>query len=115
MPHHNPEEMMKKTMKPFTRSMLAAAALMSAMIHAQANDAAAGKALYQRSCAMCHGPDAVPAGGIPDLRKFRGSDPEFLATVREGRPGTIMPSMKQALSDEEIVKIRDYVRQLRAD
>lgn len=107
---------MRTTMNTSLRIVLAAAALMSAMggaAHAQLADVAAGKALYQRSCAMCHGADAVASGGIPDLRRFSGSDPEFVATVREGRPGTIMPSMKQSLSDEEIAKIRDYVRQLR--
>ncbi|HJV84075.1 MAG TPA: c-type cytochrome [Noviherbaspirillum sp.] len=69
-----------------------------------------GKNLYQATCAMCHGTELNASGGIPDLRKTMLDDDAFQQVVREGRSGTIMPPMKHALSDEEIRKIRTYVR-----
>lgn len=74
------------------------------------SDIEGGKKLYHATCAMCHGQELKAAGGIPDLRKTALDDQGFRAVVREGRPGTIMPPMKHALSDEEIGRIRTYVR-----
>lgn len=69
-----------------------------------------GKALYHATCAMCHGQELKASGGIPDLRRTRLDDQGFRAVVRDGRPGTIMPSMKHSLSDEDIAQIGMYIR-----
>ena len=69
-----------------------------------------GKKLYHAVCSMCHGTELNAAGGMPDLRMTRLDDQAFTAVVREGRPGTIMPPMKSRLSDEEIGKIRAYIK-----
>ena len=83
-----------------------------AMHHAcfAAGAAADGKKLYQAFCAMCHGTELKAAGGIPDLRTTTLNDEAFVAVVREGRPNTIMLPMKNRLSDEEIGRIRAYIR-----
>jgi mono/diheme cytochrome c family protein len=52
----------------------------------------------------------ISGGTIPDLRKFEGSDQDYLNTVRDGRQGTIMPAWKEFLTDEEILKIRAYTK-----
>lgn len=72
--------------------------------------AAAGNKLYHQSCYKCHGPRAVSGGTVPDLRHFEGKPEEFVSTVQEGRPGTIMPAWKEFLSESEIRKILAYVR-----
>lgn len=77
---------------------------------AAADAADEGKMLYDAVCSMCHGPELKAAGGIPDLRVTLLDDLGFAAVVREGRPGTIMPPMKNRLSDEEIRKIRAYIK-----
>lgn len=69
-----------------------------------------GSKLYHASCAMCHGAGLQAAGGIPDLRKTTLDEPAFRQVVKEGRPGTIMPPMKHSLSDDDILKIRTYIR-----
>ncbi len=40
------------------------------------------------------------------------SDKELLATIRNGRPGTAMPSWKGNLSAQAIVDVLSYVRGL---
>lgn len=72
--------------------------------------AAAGNKLYHQSCYKCHGPRAVSGGTVPDLRHFEGKPEDFVATVQEGRPGTLMPAWKEFLSEPEILKILAYVR-----
>jgi ABC-type amino acid transport substrate-binding protein len=69
-----------------------------------------GYGLYHQACAKCHGRSVISGGIIPDLRKFSGSDEEFFATVKNGRPGTAMSPWKDLLSDEEIREIQEYVK-----
>jgi mxaJ protein len=69
-----------------------------------------GRSLYEQACYKCHGPGAISGGTIPDLRRFKGSEAEFLATVREGRVPRGMPAWKAFLSDEEILMIRTFVK-----
>jgi quinohemoprotein ethanol dehydrogenase len=97
---------------PYRFHVLLAAVSAFAMHHAiaAADAAAEGKELYHAACSMCHGAELKAAGGIPDLRMTLLDDQAFAAVVREGRPGTIMPPMKGRLSDEEIGKIRAYIR-----
>jgi mono/diheme cytochrome c family protein len=91
-------------------SALACLAMHSLPSVAVTNPSEEGRRLYHAACAMCHGAELKAAGGIPDLRRTGLDDKAFQAVVKEGRAGTIMPSMKARLSDEEIRKIRAYVR-----
>lgn len=76
-----------------------------------------GQALYESSCAMCHGMDGVASRigrGAVDLNdpawQRRTSVEQIIEVVAEGRGQ--MPAWKSRLSDEEIRAIADYVRTL---
>lgn len=72
-----------------------------------------GGQLYQRHCAACHGLSGQGGVGIPlALPDFlaHASDRYLQATIREGRPGRVMPAF-QALSDAQIDAIIQHMRQ----
>jgi mono/diheme cytochrome c family protein len=69
-----------------------------------------GRQLYASFCASCHGADGTGTKLGPDLRAFRGSDPEFLAIVRDGRPGTPMVPYGRTLDARQVTAIRAYLR-----
>jgi len=67
---------------------------------------------YASRCLACHGLDAVSPGMAPDLRAsaLLGSAEAFADVVRDGsRQRNGMPRYKH-LSDEQLLKIRHYVR-----
>src|SRR5262245_59188199 len=72
----------------------------------------AGMAAYRVNCADCHGLDAGGYRG-PDLVTFVGSgvpDERLFDTIRKGVPGTEMPSRDDDLSDNDILQIIAYLR-----
>jgi PQQ-dependent dehydrogenase (methanol/ethanol family) len=75
---------------------------------------AAGEIAYGASCAICHGPAAVPAAGsiAPDLR-YSGLLPflsQWNSAVREGdRAQRGMPGFKATLTQEQTDSILAYV------
>lgn len=89
-----------------------------------AGDVAAGKTLFQQSCASCHGPNAE---GVPGLGKdmttstfIQGlNDQELLTFVKTGRPtsdplnttGVDMPPKggNPALNDAQILDIIAFI------
>ena len=84
--------------------------------------AAAGRALFARHCAPCHGergdgagPRATHLAGAPaDLRTLpeERRDPDHLFRVlREGLPGSDMPSWR-GLEDEELWQLVAFLRTL---
>jgi putative heme-binding domain-containing protein len=78
-------------------------------------DLAAGKRLFDAQCAWCHGTDGTGGTGpslqSPTLRHAKG-DPELVTIVRNGIPGTQMPSFAIALTDGMAWKTAAYVRSL---
>ena len=84
---------------------------------------ARGRELFARNCAVCHGEDATGRGPRATVLISRPTDftsaswqreqtPEGLFDViREGRPGTDMPSWK-ALDETEIRDLVAYLRSL---
>jgi hypothetical protein len=94
----------------------------------KANGKAEGREIYRSTCAACHGADG--RGAADRLRGFEkpGTFPDFTAcraTAREpsvfwsailhdGGPGRgfseIMPSFREALTDDEIERVMEYVR-----
>ena len=66
-------------------------------------EAANGALLYQRNCAVCHGIKGDGGVGIPlNLKDFLAvaSDNYLRATLREGRPGRVMPAFPGFSSDQ---------------
>ena len=80
------------------------------------NAVAAGQRVFDRTCQSCHGPAGRGDSGPPlTSGSFtRGSDDDDLfRTIRNGVPGSQMPSFKQ-LSDNEIWQVVSYLRSLAA-
>jgi mono/diheme cytochrome c family protein len=77
-----------------------------------------GAAVFHRHCASCHGPDGKGNASIhtPNLTdpKWQASltDEQILTTIKNGRPGTIMPAWDGKLSGEEIHAVESYIRAL---
>jgi cytochrome c oxidase cbb3-type subunit 3 len=80
--------------------------------------AADGDAVFKERCTGCHGSDAKgrSAIGTPDFTSAKTlsgiPDADVIATISNGRKGTIMPAWKGKLSDEEIAAVAAYVRSL---
>jgi putative heme-binding domain-containing protein len=74
-----------------------------------------GAALFQNHCAYCHGARGEGGRGA-DLTagnyRHGGSDAELYATIRNGIPGTEMPTVRA--TDEEVWKMAAFVKTLGA-
>ncbi|HHH43098.1 MAG TPA: c-type cytochrome [Gammaproteobacteria bacterium] len=71
-----------------------------------------GAMLYRQNCAVCHGVDGDGGVGIPlNLPDFLAvaSDDYLRNTLRDGRPGRVMPAFAN-LSDAEVEAIIGYIR-----
>ncbi len=68
--------------------------------------------LFIRSCASCHGEDRLGllAPPLVDETIGRRSDEDLARIVRDGIPGTRMPSFGMALADDEIARLVEFVR-----
>jgi mono/diheme cytochrome c family protein len=78
-----------------------------------------GKAIYERSCAQCHGNNGLtlPPGADEDFANFPGfladeNPQEFLHKVRFGQPGTIMPPQANELSNDALAALGTYAQRL---
>ncbi len=78
---------------------------------------AAGRAIYERSCAMCHGMDG--SGSLPDTSDFTSADVqsalransgEYFCIVAEGRGS--MPGWKESLAVEQMWEVLTYIASL---
>ncbi|UCE62630.1 MAG: cytochrome c [Nitrospirota bacterium] len=88
---------------------------------AEEEDLAKGKALYEKHCAVCHGPegkgdgytllDPPPADLTSEVIQKKSYD-ELWHEVHDGIPDTAMGMWKVALSDAEITMVLAYVRTL---
>ena len=105
-----------KTPKPTAESE--PTQVQAALPKVQPEQSGAGKALFLRACANCHGTDgggammraAMPK--IPDLRKGLGgtTDAELIAHLKKGKGQ--MPAFAEALKESEMTAVLGYVRQL---
>ena len=71
-----------------------------------------GDHLYKQNCATCHGFNGDGGVGVPlSLEAFLTSvsDDYLVKTIRNGRPGRIMPAFKK-FSDQEIDAIVGHIR-----
>ena len=85
-------------------------------------DARVGKGLFEKHCAMCHGPrgkgDGLEIVGaeVADLTSAatqRKLSMDLLKTIHDGRPEKVMPSWKWRLSEQQAKDVLAYVRTLR--
>lgn len=93
-------------------------------VHAEAGDARKGKAVYEKSCVLCHGPQGrgdgpvgktvtPPAADFTSAASKKKTDAELLAVIENGRPLTAMVGWKGQLSEAEIQDVLAYVKSLR--
>ncbi len=70
-----------------------------------------GEQLYREHCIACHGTKGSGGIGLPLVAQTLGtvSDDYIYKTVRNGRPGRIMPAY-ETLSDAQIRALIDYLR-----
>ena len=76
---------------------------------------AQGRALYNKTCTGCHGPDGTEGDRAPALdanrRYFRLSESAIFDTVKNGIAGTMMPA--SGLPDNDAWKIVAFIRNIR--
>ena len=76
---------------------------------------AAGHALYNNSCTICHGPDGNEGERAPALnatrRYFRLSEAAIFDAIKNGIAGTAMPA--SGLTDPDVWRIVAYIRNIR--
>lgn len=90
--------------------MLVQATLGSAL---QAQETASGEALYQHSCATCHGADL--RGGqaqslVDAIWQFGSGRGDIMRNIKHGISDFAMPAFETALSDGEINRIIDFLQ-----
>jgi cbb3-type cytochrome c oxidase subunit III len=92
-------------------------------VPASAESIDAGKRLYQRHCASCHGVNAEGGSGndlipaAPDLTdkdwKHGGTDGEIFSAIKNGIPPDLnMVPFGDQLKDQEIWSVVNYIRSL---
>ena len=74
-----------------------------------------GKAVYDESCALCHGENGqgdigALLNGDPDSHSWHHVDRQLISMVTDGIPGTEMPPHGGHLSDEEIRAVIAYIK-----
>lgn len=87
--------------------------VVGALISLGAMAAPDGARLYERHCSACHGLNGQGGVGIPlALPSFQSAvEDDFLfTTIREGRPGRVMPAFK-SLSDAQVKAIIRHIRE----
>lgn len=89
---------------------------------ANARDTTSGADVYARQCLGCHGPKGDGNGSATTYFyvrprnytqgkfEFGGSIADIEKRVRDGMPGTAMPSFASALTGDEIVAVAAYIR-----
>jgi mono/diheme cytochrome c family protein len=86
-------------------------------------DVEQGRAVYQRHCADCHGPEgrgdgqlaislSPRPGNLVSAQTSAKSDQELLKIIAKGRPRTAMTGWEDRLSAEEQAALLGYIRSL---
>src|SRR5262249_60853974 len=89
-----------------------------------AGDPAKGKALFEKYCVACHGPQGKgdgpagrmlkpPAADFTSAASKKKSEAELAQIVENGKPGTAMGPWKGQLSPAELTDVVGYLMTLR--
>ena len=89
-----------------------------------AGDPAKGKAIYEKHCVACHGPQGKgdgpagkmlkpPAADFTSAANKKKSEAELMQVVENGKAGTAMVPWKSQLSQAELNDLMGYVMTLR--
>lgn len=116
--------MTKLPVSVWSASVLAGCLMWTTAAVAAPGDAVKGRAVYEKSCMACHGPQGKgdgPAGKVlvPPAADFtsaaskRKSDADLLRIIENGKPPTAMIAWKGVLSAQEIQQVLTYVKSLR--
>ena len=84
-------------------------------------NAGEGESVYRTNCLNCHGAKGQGDGPVADSLTPRPADltsemvqkkseKELLTIIRDGKPGTSMPSWKGELSDQHMQDVLAYLR-----
>lgn len=82
-----------------------------------------GRAIYERHCAGCHGPEgrgdgkqaislSPRPGNLVSAQTSAKSDQDLLKIIANGRPRTAMTGWNERLSDDEQRAVLAYIRSL---
>ena len=82
-----------------------------------------GRAIYERHCADCHGPEgrgdgkqaislSPRPGNLVSAQTCAKSDQDLLKIIANGRPRTAMTGWNERLSDDEQRAVLAYIRSL---
>jgi mono/diheme cytochrome c family protein len=85
------------------------------------DNAERGASVYRTNCLNCHGAKGQGDGPVADSLTPRPADlttemvqkkseKELLTIIRDGKPGTSMPSWKGELSDQHMQDVLAYLR-----
>ena len=93
------------------KRLLACLAFAATLLPTVATAGVDAPALYTQHCASCHGPGRLGAMGpalLPEsLERLKRRD--AVATIREGRAATQMPSFGQTLQPDEIEALAGWI------
>lgn len=82
----------------------------------QRGNTLAGRKVFARNCASCHGQDGRGMGNVPDLSQAsvkNATDGELFWFIARGSPDNGMPAI--ALSEKERWQVVDYLRSLESE
>lgn len=89
-----------------------------------AGDPTTGKAIYEKHCMACHGPQGKgdgpagkmlkpPAADFTSASSKKKSEADLRKVVENGKPGTAMGPWKSQLSEAEMSDVLGYVMAVR--
>jgi mono/diheme cytochrome c family protein len=91
-------------------TLLAADTTPSSPVSAGQDEVRAGRKLFLKNCAHCHGADARGDEG-PDLHDLNKTDEHVAAIIKDGIKGE-MPGFGAKFSDADIQALITYIRSL---